>query len=61
MKKYVYAKLGSDARIRSIFSSENIDKYLRNFYANEHKHERSAQRLWVLLCLERWMQLNLTL
>lgn len=60
MKTYMYAKLGSNARIRLILSGENIDKYLYNFYVNEHRHERSAQRLWVLLCLERWMaQLNL--
>ncbi|QQS61468.1 MAG: asparagine synthase (glutamine-hydrolyzing) [Candidatus Moraniibacteriota bacterium] len=62
MKEYVYSKLGSDAKIRSIFSEKILDNYLHDFYINEHKHERSAQRLWVLLSLERWMtQLSLTL
>lgn len=62
MKTYVYTKLGPDARIRSILSEKNIDKCLYDFYVNERKHERAAQRLWVLLCLERWMtQLNFTL
>lgn len=62
MKEYVFAKLGSDARIRSIFSGGNIDNYLCDFYVNDRRHERAAQRLWVLLCLERWMtQLSLTL
>lgn len=60
MKTYVYTKLGSNARIRSILSGKNIDKYLYDFYVNEHRHKRAAQRLWVLLCLERWIvQLNL--
>lgn len=62
MKKYVYEKLGSGARIRSIFSKKIIDECLKDFYIKDHKYERAAQRLWVLLCLERWIaQLNLTL
>lgn len=62
MKTYIYAKLGSEARIRSIFSGKSIDKYLYDFYISEYSHERAAQRLWVLLCLERWMtQSNLVL
>lgn len=62
MEEYVHAKIGSNARIRSIFSGKNIDKCLNDFYVNDRRHERAAQRLWVLLCLERWMtQLNLTL
>lgn len=62
MKKYVYEKLDSDAQIRSIFSEKIIDECLKDFYIKDHKHERAGQRLWVLLCLERWIaQLNLTL
>lgn len=62
MKKYVYEKLGSGAQIRSIFSEKIIDECLNDFYTEDHRHERAGQRLWVLLCLERWIaQLNLTL
>lgn len=61
MKEYVYEKLGHGAQIRSIFSERNIDKHIKNFYATNHRNERDGQRLWVLLCLERWMnQLNFT-
>jgi len=60
--EYVYKKLGSDARIRAIFSGKSIDSCLSDFYVNNRRHERAAQRLWVLLCLENWMtQLNLSL
>jgi len=60
--EYVYTKLGSNARIRAIFSGKSIDSCLSDFYVNNRRHERAAQRLWVLLCLERWMtQLNLAL
>ena len=55
MKTYIYAKLGTGSRIRSFLSGEEIDKYLSNFYVDEQKPERAAQRLWVLLFLERWM------
>lgn len=55
MKSYIYTKLGTKANIRSIFSHKSIDKYLNNFYNDSNKHERAGQRLWVLLCLERWM------
>jgi asparagine synthase (glutamine-hydrolysing) len=59
MKKYLYKKLNSNASIKLIFSEKNIDKYLYDFYINSHKHERAAQRLWTLLCLESFMkQLN---
>lgn len=62
MKEYVYEKLGHRARIRSLFSKESINNYLHSFYNNDYGHERAAQRIWVLLCLERWMdQLHLTL
>jgi len=54
-KEYVYDNLGSCAKIRSIFSGKGIDECLGGFYVNERRHERAAQRLWVLLCLERWM------
>lgn len=61
MKEYVYGKLDNSAKIRLLFSKGSIERYLADFYVNEQKHERAAQRLWVLLCLERWMsQLNLT-
>jgi len=55
-KKYIYKELGKNARIRSIFSSECIDEYLHDFYTNSLPHERAAQRIWVLLCLERWIK-----
>lgn len=62
LKEYIYAKLGLSAQIRSIFSGKSVDNCLSDFYINERQHERAAQHLWVLLCLERWMtQLNLTL
>lgn len=62
MKDYVYEKLGPKAKIRSFLSKENINNCLHSFYNNGSRHERAAQRLWVLLCLERWMdQLRLTL
>lgn len=54
MKDYVYKKLGS-THIRSILSGKSIDAYLYDFYCNEHKDARAAQRVWVLLCLERWL------
>jgi asparagine synthase (glutamine-hydrolysing) len=61
MKEYTQNKLGYEAKIRSILSPKSIDNYLNDFYINKNKHERAAQRLWVLLCLERWMtQLNLS-
>ena len=55
-KKYIYKELGRNARIRSIFSGESMDEYLHDFYTNSLPHERAAQRIWVLLCLERWMK-----
>ncbi|MFH1187873.1 MAG: asparagine synthase (glutamine-hydrolyzing) [bacterium] len=62
MKKYVFKKLDTGAQIRSIFSKKIIDECLNDFYIEDHRHERAGQRLWVLLCLERWItQLNLTL
>lgn len=56
MKTYIHEKLGSMAKIRSTFSSESIDEYLHDFYTNNFPHERAAQRIWVLLCLEHWMK-----
>ncbi len=62
MKSYVYEQLGAGAKIRSIFSHKSIDKHLNNFYNEKHKHKRAGQRLWVLLCLERWLsQLKINL
>lgn len=59
VKTYVYTKLGSDAKIRTFLSGENIDKYLNDFYSVRSRHERAAQRVWALLCLELWFaQLN---
>lgn len=55
MKAYMYAKLGTGSQIRSFLSGREIDKYLSNFYIDKQRPERAAQRLWVLLCLERWM------
>lgn len=55
MRDYVYTKLGAKAKIRSIFIGKNIDACLHDFYFNNQKDERSAQRIWVLLCLENWM------
>lgn len=59
MKEYVYKKLASPS-IRAFLSGERIDYYLQDFYFNDNKDARSAQRVWVLLCLERWLtNLNL--
>ena len=55
MKIYVYEKLGPGARLRSIFSGKYINECLCDFYDTDRRHERAAQRLWVLLCLERWL------
>lgn len=59
MKEYVYEKLASSS-IRVFLSGERIDYYLQDFYFNDNRDARAAQRVWVLLCLERWLtNLNL--
>lgn len=60
IKTFIYSKLGPKARIRSIFLGKEIDRYLSDYYKNKDSDIRSPQRLWVLLCLEIWLdRLNL--
>lgn len=52
----VRSTLGSGSRSRSLFSESAIDSHINEFYRNSIPHARAAQRLWVLLCLGRWME-----
>jgi asparagine synthase (glutamine-hydrolysing) len=55
-KKYIQERLGKDAVIRSFLNGQVIDRYLNDIYSGMPKHERSYQRVWVLLCLEMWSE-----
>jgi len=54
-KEYIYTKLGYKSKIRNILSGAAIDQYLNNFYIQNKKDKRAGQRIWVLLCLEIWL------
>jgi len=58
IKRYVYTKLNETTLLNNFLNKEEIGKVLKDFYEVEDKHERSAQRLWVLLCLEIWLENN---
>lgn len=58
MKDFVYLKLGNDAFIRDFFEGNEIDRCITNFYGENVGHERAGQRVWVLLCLELWVEKN---
>jgi asparagine synthase (glutamine-hydrolysing) len=58
VKKYIYKKLGQTAVIRKFLNGDVIDKYVSRLYAESPKHERTYQRVWVLLCLELWVKNN---
>ncbi|MHB8660326.1 MAG: asparagine synthase (glutamine-hydrolyzing) [Minisyncoccota bacterium] len=54
MHEYVIHRLDNDAKIRSLFTGKAIDFLLHDFY--EKKRDRSGLRLWLLLCLEIWLE-----
>ena len=53
MSQYAQEKLGSRASVRSLLSGRIIDFYLNDFYGKQR--DRAAMRLWLLLCLELWL------
>ncbi len=54
MRDYALQKLGRNAKIRSLFVGKTIDFLLNDFY--EKKYDRSGLKLWLLLCLEVWLE-----
>lgn len=54
MREYTLQKLGSSAKIRSLFVGKIIDFLLNDFYGKNY--DRSSMRLWTLLCLEVWLE-----
>lgn len=47
--------LSKKAIIRSMLNSEEIDKHIDNFFSDPNGSPRNAQKLWVLVCLEKWL------
>lgn len=56
IEELVRSTLGSGSRICSLFSGSVINTHINEFYMNSVPHVRAAQRLWVLLCLGRWLE-----
>lgn len=54
MRNYALQKLGRNAKIRSLFVGKTIDFFLNDFY--KKKYDRSGLKLWLLLCLEVWLE-----
>jgi asparagine synthase (glutamine-hydrolysing) len=54
MKSHVNELLGESAIIRTILNNNEINKYISNFYSDPDGAPRNAQKLWVLICLEKW-------
>lgn len=54
VKTHIDELLSKDAIIRDILNSEEIDKHINNFYSDPNGSPRNAQKLWVLVCLEKW-------
>ena len=57
MRDYIFQKLGRGALIRALFIPQVID-ILLSYYKQGDK--RVFTRLWVLLCLEMWMEAHQT-
>lgn len=55
IKTHLDKLLGKDAVIRGILNSNEIDKHIDNFFSDPHGSPRNAQKLWVLVCLEKWL------
>ena len=51
----MYQCLGSGAAIRSIFDPIEVDKVIQEHRVANDDDFRSDQRIWSLLCLERWL------
>lgn len=56
IKTHIDNLLGKDAFIRTILNSDEIDKHINNFYLSPNEAPRNAQKLWVLICLEKWFK-----
>ncbi|MDE2173230.1 MAG: asparagine synthase (glutamine-hydrolyzing) [Patescibacteria group bacterium] len=54
MRGYATQKLGDGARIRSLFVGKTIDFLLNDFYGKNY--DRFGLKLWLLLCLEIWLE-----
>lgn len=57
---FVRECLGQDARIRTLLSGAEIDRYVEELYAVVEGVSvgRRAQKVWILVCLEKWMVAN---
>jgi asparagine synthase (glutamine-hydrolysing) len=55
IKSHVKELLGKKANIRNILNGDEIDKHISNFYLDPDGAPRNAQKLWVLICLEKWL------
>lgn len=55
IKTHLDKLLGHDTLIRGILDSDEIDKHIDNFYSDPNGSPRNIQKLWVLICLEKWL------
>jgi asparagine synthase (glutamine-hydrolysing) len=54
IKSHVDKLLDKNANIRTVLNGDEIDKHISNFYLAPDEAPRNAQKLWVLICLEKW-------
>lgn len=54
MRAYVEKKFDADAKVYTYLKAEAVHKFIKDVYAK--KHPKGYYQLWVLLCLEIWLE-----